>query len=170
MTCNSKISLYSREWCRQWPGWAGPLCTLVRAPLVPKYLVLCQHTDTAGHTDALRTQERQRVRQHKQWSGESRRSGLSDTGSMAETSTLATLAIGDAGAVEGPGSSLHWTDYLVIVGYFLAVIVVSRLNIVRRNLQSIFYVLRLGLCHHSRVKETRWTGIFWQAGAWIGSR
>ena len=59
---------------------------------------------------------------------------------MAETSTLATLASGDAGAGERPGSSLHWTDYLVIVGYFLAVIVVSRLNIVRRNLQSLLNV------------------------------
>ena len=46
---------------------------------------------------------------------------------MAETSTLATLATKDLGAGEGTGSSLHWTDYLVIVGYFLSVIVVSRL-------------------------------------------
>lgn len=41
---------------------------------------------------------------------------------MAETSDMATL---DTGAGAGQGSSLHWTDWLVIVGYFLSVIAVS---------------------------------------------
>ena len=107
----------------------------------------------------------------------SRRSGHSDTGSMAETPAMSTLVTGDEGAMvsgESGGSSLHWTDYLVIVGYFMSVIVVSsfgmRWNKVSRYFQSSFNVLRSGLCHHSKVKETQWTVIFWQAGAWIGSR
>ena len=106
----------------------------------------------------------------------SRRSGHSDTGSMAET-PMSTLVTGDEGALASGGSggsSLHWTDYLVIVGYFMSVIVVSsfgmRWNKVSRYFQSSFNVLRSGLCHHSKVKETQWTVIFWQAGAWIGSR
>ena len=45
---------------------------------------------------------------------------------MAETSDIATLVTGDTGTAAGPGSSLHWTDWLVIVGYFLSVIAVSK--------------------------------------------
>ena len=45
---------------------------------------------------------------------------------MAETSDMATLVMGDTGGVAGSGSSLHWTDWLVIVGYFLSVIAVSK--------------------------------------------
>ena len=45
---------------------------------------------------------------------------------MAETSDIATMVTGDTGTKAGPGSSLHWTDWLVIVGYFLSVIAVSK--------------------------------------------
>ena len=167
MTCNSKISLYSREWCRQWPGLAGHLCTLVRPPSWSQNTCYYASTQTLTHCGHRAIYE-QRVIQH---TVVVVRRESSDTGSMAETSTLATLATMDLGTGEGPGSSLHWTDYLVIVGYFLSVIVVSRYYCYgETSLQSIFNVLRLGLCHHSRVKETRWTGIFWQAEAWIGSR
>ena len=44
---------------------------------------------------------------------------------MAETPAMSTLVTGDEGAAASGGSSLHWTDYLVIVGYFMSVIVVS---------------------------------------------
>ena len=82
---------------------------------------------------------------------------------MAETSDMATLVTGDTGGVAGSGSSLHWTDWLVIVGYFLSVIAVSKRF---TNILSILIeCFRSGLCHHLKVKEIQWTGIFWQAGA-----
>ena len=139
-------------------GKAGPLCTLVTAPLVPKYLLLCQHTDT-GHTDAL--PERALSGQES-----SRRSGHSDTGSMAETPAMSTIVTGDAGAVASGGSSLHWTDYLVIVGYFLSVIVVSsfgmRLNKVSRYFQSSFIIqcFKVGLVSSFKSKRDSVDGYF----------
>ena len=102
--------LGGRGSCVHWsrpPSWSQNTC----------YYASTQTLTHCGHRE-------QRVRQH---TVVVVRRESSDTGSMAETSTLATLATRDLGTGEGPRSSLHWTDYLVIVGYFLSVIVVSRL-------------------------------------------
>merc|ERR1712110_829623 len=63
----------------------------------------------------------------------------SDTGSMAETPAMpmSTLVTGDAGTVATGGSSLHWTDYLVIVGYFLSVIVVGLVSSFKSKRDSV---------------------------------
>ena len=56
-------------------------------------------------------------------------------------------------------SNLHWADYIVIVGYFLAVLAVKlqENNIYQGCQQDLF---RLELCHLSRAREILLTDTF----------
>ena len=77
---------------------------------------------------------------------------------MAETSDMATLVLGDTGGVAGSGSSLHWTDWLVILGYFLSVITVSKK--ILQNTFNPYSMFQVGLVSSFKSKRDSVDGYF----------